>query len=116
MGSCLGQGKSSLRLIDPIAKEDVGWLGTTVRSEANDPFECGARQEVWPGLSLEMDALGRQVLNDFGAGQRSLLSEYITDDTDSSLTDILIQAKFCATTLITSNKGRTEQGQEPAEV
>src|SRR5260370_29421167 len=98
----------------PVTQEDVGRLCATVRPQTDDAFERCPVQEVWPGLPLETDIAGCQLLDEFSPRQRSLARKYIADDADSSRARILVQAQFFTPPAVACNKHRTEERQEPA--
>src|SRR5947209_15766154 len=63
-----------------------------------------------------MDTVGRQLLNDFSAGQWAVGGEYVAKNADSSRTDVLVQAKFLTPSSIPCNKNRTKERQEQVKV
>src|SRR5258708_8820085 len=99
-----------------VGGEDIGRFGTRVGPQADNAFERCSLHKVGPGLSLEADAMGRQLLNELIASQRPMVREYVADDADTSRIDILVQTQFRTPSPTSRNKNGTQQRQEPAKV
>src|ERR1700694_1978925 len=69
-----------------------------------------------PGLSLNMYAVDRQLLNNFSAGQWAMIRECVSDDADSPRTDVLVQTQFRTPSPISRDEHRTEKRDQPAEI
>ena len=94
MGCDLGQGMLSVLLANPVAEENIGRLGATVRPQADNTFKRGSLQKIGSGLAFNAHALNGQLLDEFSAGQRSLMRKHVTDDAKALGTGVLVQSQL----------------------